>query len=1313
MERRSGTGRSTTATLWILGSPACRWALGAVMVVAVALFLVQAQRAWPITVDDAAISMTYARSLAQGAGPVLWAGDQPVEAYSNPGWVGLLALAAALGLPLVAAAKVLGLILGAATLLAFVLLARSLLASSPGPAGRSRRLLELSPAAAALACAGNVAWAVWAVAGLESSLQALLLVLLWERLLAEDRWQGRPWGSALVLILLGLTRPEAPVYGLVAFGFKALRRVPASERPSGWWRRDLGWLGALGLSAALLLLLRWLTFAEWFPNSYLIKKISFSFDPLGWLNLAGPGWRYLGSFLQRHLLWAPVVLAPAALALPGRRVALLPGLGLLLAGTYFVLYSGGDWMPEHRFLAPLLPLLFGCAAWSSAALLERALRRSAMPRGLLPVLVLVASLAFAATSNLSSLERRRDLRPEAFTGYEQVSARGRYFALAAQRSGVRQASLLDPDLGGTSLDSGLRLFDLFGLGDRMLPRYRWEQPLVREYLLHELRPDFVHLHGAWLSAYWLQEYPELQRDYLRLPARLAPGMEDRGLNFVRREIFASPWAPPPSSAPVDFGDSGLRLVGADLGGAALEPGGTLALDFDLLVSAAQANDLDAMLWLSPWPRSLSAPGPDGHTLAFTVDWLPAESPGGGLLLLAAACRRGGEPGLQPTLTLAGPPQRRLSGQALAASADGTCRWVLRLPAAARAPGASLALEWGGAGAGPASVAIELPAVVAQQRILLGQSLFPPASWLPGESVSVRAELRAPAAASPQRLRLLLGLRRKGRPLATPAGLPVATLGDVELGPDARAAASAALRLAVDEAVVAGRRDRALGALETLQRFDAGAGTAGVERAAARVGADLLTTSASLAQAGDLGVAASLLLRAQSAGAPAAAARAVRRVLLRDLEQAGRQAAAAGDADSAFELLGSALRLAPSRAGLRRLQEAQRDRRSAQTLPYLRERARRVGRAHGLHPSPELRSAVLRELDRAGLDEELLRFCPLHSCGVELGPEDLSLLAGALRRQGYLNAALRALDAGGEAPLPLAAGLLRQDLLAIQGLRPRPGEVRRLLEQLPGAGRQELGGDLALVGLASRRDLHDRLLVQPYFQRTGVSVAGSAGLVELRYEGPDGPGSLSLWRRLPAGRVFALSLPLALRRGEYRIWIHLPGGAAEVDLGRHALDGPSFGFEHGSSEGWQAEGEAFGAPGGVVRGPAPGQQMITGYRGAYLLSSYAAGDRAQGRLLSQPFVLEEEELSFAIGGGKNPDELGVRLLVDDRSVRSATGFGSERMRRVRWDLRPWRGRSARLEVFDRSAGPWGHVLCDDFLLLPRLPDEAEALEAAGG
>ena len=60
--------------------------------------VIEGQRVFTLF-DDAMISMTYARNLAQGYGLVWNAGESPVEGYTNPLWTAWLAFLHLSGLP--------------------------------------------------------------------------------------------------------------------------------------------------------------------------------------------------------------------------------------------------------------------------------------------------------------------------------------------------------------------------------------------------------------------------------------------------------------------------------------------------------------------------------------------------------------------------------------------------------------------------------------------------------------------------------------------------------------------------------------------------------------------------------------------------------------------------------------------------------------------------------------------------------------------------------------------------------------------------------------------------------------------------------------------------------------------------------------------------------------------------------------------------------------------------------------------------------------------------------------------------------------
>jgi len=136
------------------------------------------------------------------------------------------------------------------------------------------------------------------------------------------------------------------------------------------------------------------------------------------------------------------------------------------------------------------------------------------------------------------------------------------------------------------------------------------------------------------------------------------------------------------------------------------------------------------------------------------------------------------------------------------------------------------------------------------------------------------------------------------------------------------------------------------------------------------------------------------------------------------------------------------------------------------------------------------------------------------------------------------------------------------------------------------------------------------------------------------------------------------------------------------------------FEDGYG-GWVATGNAFGdRPAG---GALPNQQAVDGFSGRGLVNSYLGGDRSTGTLTSPEFRVDADFLNFRVGGGRQPETLSVRLLVDGKAVRTATGGDAERLAIASWDVREFRDRSARIEIVDRGTGSWGHINADRFVL----------------
>lgn len=164
--------------------------------------------------------------------------------------------------------------------------------------------------------------------------------------------------------------------------------------------------------------------------------------------------------------------------------------------------------------------------------------------------------------------------------------------------------------------------------------------------------------------------------------------------------------------------------------------------------------------------------------------------------------------------------------------------------------------------------------------------------------------------------------------------------------------------------------------------------------------------------------------------------------------------------------------------------------------------------------------------------------------------------------------------------------------------------------------------------------------------------------------------------------------------------------------------PNSDFANGTFENWKVKGDAFagqplrsdtgaarGAPVAPVgawvgsyegaRPLAPGTRANKGKRRGLTYAERPPSDRYKGRLRSQPFVIEGDTLVFRVGGGRNKQNLYVRLLVDGDEKRRATGRHEERLLTRRWDVREFQGRQAVIEIADRSAEPWGHINAEGF------------------
>ncbi len=145
------------------------------------------------------------------------------------------------------------------------------------------------------------------------------------------------------------------------------------------------------------------------------------------------------------------------------------------------------------------------------------------------------------------------------------------------------------------------------------------------------------------------------------------------------------------------------------------------------------------------------------------------------------------------------------------------------------------------------------------------------------------------------------------------------------------------------------------------------------------------------------------------------------------------------------------------------------------------------------------------------------------------------------------------------------------------------------------------------------------------------------------------------------------------------------------------------FEQEKYEGWTATGKAFGT-GPVEKAKIPPYQGDVGGSGRRVVNSHASApgetvnekDRQTGTLTSPSFEVQRDYVHFWIGGGGHKGRTCMNLLVDGKVVLSATGANDNRMKRQGFDVRPWAGKTAQLQIVDNGSESWGNIGVDEIV-----------------
>lgn len=290
--------------------------------------------------EDAFISFRYAEHLAEGHGLVFNPGER-VWGYSNFLWTLLLALCVKLHLPIILSSKCLGVLCTMILIAWFVF-------RWPEESEHQNLLLILS---GPLLISTSTHLMIASQNGMETLLfTTLCFGGVLSVIACVEKEKPFPL-YAILFLLASLTRPEGPLFMIVATGIEILIFLKRGDR------RILRRICQGILLFAVPYIIYSLSMYAWYgfplPNSFYVKVRFDSYSPLL------KGLKYVTSFFLD--IRAYILLAPALFGLfdKTRRARNYILSAYILSYLIFVISVGGDFQVYfYRFIIPVLPLLF-------------------------------------------------------------------------------------------------------------------------------------------------------------------------------------------------------------------------------------------------------------------------------------------------------------------------------------------------------------------------------------------------------------------------------------------------------------------------------------------------------------------------------------------------------------------------------------------------------------------------------------------------------------------------------------------------------------------------------------------------------------------------------------------------------------------------------------------------------------------------------------------------------------------------------------------------------------------------------------------
>jgi hypothetical protein len=452
-------------------------------------------------VDDAMVSMRYAQHLARGFGLVWNIGQKPVEGFTNPAW--MLIMAGLHLLPIPAAKISLGvMLLSALILLANVFIVYKLCDTLHPASG-------LAPLAAAALTAFYFPLIFWSLRGMEVGLLVLLIdsaaLIAIQMNGSTTRRDGILLG--LILAFAVLVRLDAIIQVIIIIGYLFVRHLKL--------RTVLLPVLLVLLTVLAILLFQRLYFGDFLPNTYYQKMAGTS------------AWERMRNGLlvfYQHALWdtalpASVSLACLILYKDMRRAETFLLAALFAAECAYSVWVGGDYAEvelnaANRFITQGMPALFVLFSLALDRLLSdprlKLAGRTAAYSATFTALVLAAFIVMSGRPWQAWVSDNAPLL--------KADIRRTRLGLFIAKNTAPEAVIAVHAAGQVPYYSGRTTIDLLGLNDPVVakgpvtgPFYPGHDKWNYEYSIEQLQPDLVA--DNWIK---LPDFMKGQAEYRRL-----------------------------------------------------------------------------------------------------------------------------------------------------------------------------------------------------------------------------------------------------------------------------------------------------------------------------------------------------------------------------------------------------------------------------------------------------------------------------------------------------------------------------------------------------------------------------------------------------------------------------------------------------------------------------------------------------------------------------------------------------------------------------------------------------------------------------